>query len=182
MRFTATDIEGVVIVDLDVISDERGSFSRLHCPGEFAAAGHPFTPVQTSLSRNAKARTLRGMHYEAAPHAETKLVRVTRGAIFDVAVDLRPGSPTYLCWTGTELSAANGRALLIGQGMAHGFITLEDDTDVLYQIDRMFEPGHGRGVRWNDPAFGITWPTDPVILSERDGNYPDHVGGGPRQH
>ena len=176
MRFTATDIDGVVIVDLDVISDERGSFSRLHCPDEFAAAGHPFVPAQTSLSRNAKARTLRGMHYEAAPRAEAKLVRATRGAIFDVAVDLRTDSPTYLRWTGTELSAESGRALLIGQGMAHGFITLEDDTDVLYQIDRMFEPGHGRGVRWNDPAFGIEWPLAPLVISERDDAYLDHLG------
>lgn len=176
MHFTATDIDGVVIVDLDVISDDRGSFSRLHCPEEFAAAGHPFVPAQTSLSRNAKARTLRGMHYEAAPHAEAKLVRATRGAIFDVAVDLRADSPTYLRWTGTELSAQNGRALLVGKGMAHGFITLEDDTDVLYQIDRMFEPGHGRGVRWNDPAFGIGWPTTPLVISERDAAYPNHEG------
>ena len=176
MRFRATEIDGVVIVDLDLMRDERGAFARLHCPDEFAAAGHPFVPQQTSLSRNAKARTLRGMHYEAAPHAEAKLVRATRGAIFDVAVDLRTDSPTYLRWTGTELSATNGRALLIGKGMAHGFITLEDDTDVLYQIDRMFEPGHGRGVRWNDPAFGIVWPTDPLVMSERDGAYPDHRG------
>jgi len=178
MRFTATGIEGVVIVDLDVIADERGSFSRLHCPEEFAAAGHPFTPLQTSLSRNAKARTLRGMHYEAEPHAEAKLVRATRGAIFDVAVDLRTDSPTYLRWTGTELSAANGRALLIGKGMAHGFITLEDDTDVLYQIDRMFEPGHGRGVRWDDPAVAIEWPGPPLVISERDASYPDYGGAG----
>ena len=176
MRFRATEIDGVVIVDLDVISDERGSFSRLHCPEDFAAAGHPFVPVQTSLSRNAKARTLRGMHYEAAPHAEAKLVRVTRGAIFDVAIDLRTDSPTYLRWTGAELSAENGRALLIGKGMAHGFITLEDDTDVLYQIDRMFEPGHGRGVRWNDPAFGIEWPATPLVISERDAAYLNHEG------
>lgn len=173
MRFTATGIEGVVIVDLDVIADQRGSFSRLHCPEEFAAAGHPFTPLQTSLSRNAKARTLRGMHYEAAPHAEAKLVRVTRGSIFDVAVDLRSDSPTYLRWIGAELSAANGRALLIGKGMAHGFITLEDDTDALYQIDRIFEPGHGRGVRWNDDAFAIEWPATPLVISERDASYPD---------
>lgn len=176
MRFTATDIDGVVIVDLDVISDDRGSFSRLHCPEDFAAAGHPFVPAQTSLSRNTKARTLRGMHYEAAPHAEAKLVRATRGAIFDVAIDLRTDSPTYLRWTGVELSAENGRALLIGKGMAHGFITLEDDTDVLYQIDRMFEPGHGRGVRWNDPAFGIEWPATPLVISERDAAYQNHEG------
>ncbi|WP_332767511.1 dTDP-4-dehydrorhamnose 3,5-epimerase [Phenylobacterium sp.] len=174
MRFSATGIEGVVIVDLDPVSDERGSFARLHCPEVFAAAGHPFTPLQTSLSRNLKAATLRGLHYEAAPYEEAKLVRVTRGAIFDVAVDLRPGSPTYRQWTGTELSAENGRALLIGRGLAHGFVTLEDDTDVLYQIDRIFEPGHGRGARWDDPAFGIQWPVTPVIISDRDATYPDH--------
>lgn len=173
MRFTATEIDGVVIVDLDLMSDERGAFARLHCPDEFAAAGHSFVPQQTSLSRNAKAGTLRGMHYEAAPREEAKLVRVVRGRIFDVAVDLRPNSPTYRRWTGTELSAANGRALLIGKGMAHGFVTLEDDTDVLYQIDRIFEPGHGRGVRWNDPAFAIVWPLSPVVISERDATYPD---------
>lgn len=173
MRFAATKIEGVVIVDLEPAVDARGAFARLHCPQEFAAAGHPFVPQQTSLSRNAKARTLRGMHYEAPPHEEAKLVRVTRGAIFDVALDLRPASPTFRQWVGAELSADNGRALLIGAGMAHGFITLADDTDVLYQIDRIFEPGHGRGVRWNDPAFGIEWPTAPVVLSERDAGYPD---------
>lgn len=173
MRFMATDIDGVVIVDLDLMRDERGAFARLHCPDEFAAAGHPFAPLQTSLSRNAKAGTLRGMHYEAAPREEAKLVRVVRGRIFDVAVDLRPASPTYRRWTGTELSADNGRALLIGKGMAHGFVTLEDDTDVLYQIDKMFEPGHGRGVRWNDPAFAIAWPISPAVISERDATYPD---------
>lgn len=174
MRFSATGIEGVVIVDIDPVADERGSFARLHCPEEFAAAGHPFAPLQTSLSRNLKAATLRGLHYEAVPHEEAKLVRATRGAIFDVAVDLRPDSPTYRRWTGTELSAENGRALLIGRGLAHGFVTLEDDTDVVYQIDRIFQPGHGRGARWNDPAFGIQWPLQPQIMSERDASYPDH--------
>ena len=173
MKFTPTEIEGVVIVDIEPASDERGSFARLHCPQEFAAAGHPFAPQQTSLSRNLAAGTLRGMHYEAAPHEEAKLVRATRGAIFDVAVDLRPGSPTFRRWTGTELSADNGRALLIGKGMAHGFITLQADTDVVYQIDRIFEPGHGRGVRWNDPAFGIAWPLQPLVISQRDADYPD---------
>jgi dTDP-4-dehydrorhamnose 3,5-epimerase len=175
MRFSATAIDGVTIVDLDPSADERGSFARLHCPEAFAAAGHPFVPAQTSLSRNTAAATLRGLHYEAPPRAEAKLVRVTRGAIFDVAVDLRPDSPTYLKWTGAELSADNGRALLIGAGMAHGFITLAPDTDVLYQIDKMFEAGHGRGVRWNDPAFGIVWPVQPVVISERDATYPDHA-------
>ncbi|CAN5527785.1 dTDP-4-dehydrorhamnose 3,5-epimerase [soil metagenome] len=177
MRFSATAIDSVTVVDLDPSTDERGSFARLHCPDEFAAAGRPFVPTQTSLSRNTAAHTVRGLHYEAPPRAEVKLVRVTRGAIFDVAVDLRRGSPTYLRWTGAELSADNGRALLIGAGMAHGFITLEADTDVLYKIDRMFEPGHGRGVRWNDPAFGIDWPAQPVVISERDATYPNHATG-----
>lgn len=174
MRFEATAIAGVSVVEIEPVRDDRGFFARLHCPEEFAAAGHPFTPAQTSLSHNAAAFTLRGLHYEAAPHQEAKLVRVTRGRVFDVAVDLRPGSPTYAKWAGAELSAENGRALLIGAGMAHGFLTLEPDTDVLYQIDRIFEPGHGRGVRWNDPAFAIAWPAEPKVISERDAGYPDH--------
>lgn len=176
MRFSPTTIEGVVVVDIEPATDERGAFARLHCPDEFAAAGHPFVPAQTSLSRNTRAFTLRGMHFEAPPYAEAKLVRVTRGRIFDVAVDLRPDSPTHRAWTGAELSADNGRALLVGRGMAHGFITLEDDTDVLYQIDRIFEPGHGRGVRWDDPAFGIAWPAAPKVISQRDAAYPDYGG------
>ena len=175
MRFSATSIAGVTLLDLDPALDERGFFARLHCPDEFAASGHAFVPGQTSLSRNTRAFTLRGMHFEASPRAEIKLVRVTRGRIFDVAVDMRPGSPTYLAWVGAELSAQNGRALLIGAGMAHGFLTLEDDTDVLYQIDQMFEAGYGRGVRWNDPAFDIVWPAEPSVISERDATYPDHV-------
>jgi dTDP-4-dehydrorhamnose 3,5-epimerase len=178
MRFTPTVIDGVVVVDIEPARDDRGFFARLHCPEEFAAAGHPFAPAQTSLSHNAAAFTLRGMHYEAPPHEEAKLVRVTRGRIFDVAVDLRPQSSTYLKWTGTELSAANGRALLIGRGMAHGFITLEPETDVIYQIDRIFEPGHGKGARWDDPAFGIDWPAKPAVISERDATYRDHAIGG----
>lgn len=178
MRFLGTAIEGVTLVDLEPFVDERGAFARLHCPKEFAAAGHPFVPAQTSLSRNTAACTLRGMHYEAPPRAEVKLVRVTRGAIFDVAVDLRPDSATYLKWTGVELSADNGRAVLIDKGLAHGFITLEANTDVLYQIDRMFEAGHGRGVRWNDPLFDVRWPAEPVMISDRDAGYANYRTGG----
>jgi dTDP-4-dehydrorhamnose 3,5-epimerase len=176
MRFTETDIAGVMIVDVEPRSDARGSFARLHCPDEFAAAGHPFTPAQTSLSRNPQARTLRGMHHQPAPHAEVKLVRAVRGRIFDVALDLRPGSPTHRRWTATELSAENARALLIPEGVAHGFLTLETDTDVLYQISPAFQPGHEAGVRWNDPAFGIAWPAVPALISERDAGYPDYPG------
>jgi len=176
MRFTPTALAGVVLVDIEAREDERGAFARLHCPDEFAAAGHPFTPVQTSLSRNPTAGTLRGMHYQPAPHAETKLVRAIRGRIFDVAVDLRPDSPTYRQWTSAELSAQNTRALLIPQGVAHGFLTQEPDTDVLYQISPAFQPGHEAGVRWDDPAFAIAWPATPTLISARDSGYPDHQG------
>jgi len=176
MRFAETAIAGVIIVDIEPHEDERGGFARLHCPGEFAAAGHPFTPVQTSLSRNPRSGTLRGMHYQPAPHAETKLVRAVRGRIFDVALDLRADSPTYRRWVSAELSADNGRALLIPEGVAHGFLTLEPDTDVLYQISPAFQPGHEIGVRWDDPAFAIAWPAKPSLISARDSGYPDHQG------
>ncbi|WP_430423792.1 dTDP-4-dehydrorhamnose 3,5-epimerase [Phenylobacterium sp.] len=176
MRFTPTTIAGVVRVEAEPHADERGLFARLHCPEAFAAAGIPFEPVQTSLSRNPTSGTLRGMHFQAAPHAEAKLVRVTRGRVFDVAVDLRPDSPTYRQWTGAELSAENLVGLYIGEGMAHGFLTLEPDTDVVYQIAPAYRPGHDAGVRWNDPAFGIDWPAAPRLISERDASYPDHRG------
>jgi dTDP-4-dehydrorhamnose 3,5-epimerase len=177
MRFAETPIAGVVIVDVDARTDDRGAFARLQCPEEFAAAGHPFTPVQTSLSRNPRAGTLRGMHHQPTPFAETKLVRVVRGRMFDVALDLRPDSPTYRQWASAELSADNARALLIPEGVAHGFLTLEPDTDVLYQISPAFQPGHEAGVRWDDPAFAIAWPMAPTLISERDATYPDHQAG-----
>jgi dTDP-4-dehydrorhamnose 3,5-epimerase len=176
MRFTATRLPGVVLVDIEPHADERGSFARLQCPEEFAAAGHSLAPVQTSLSRNPKAGTLRGLHYQPAPHAETKLVRAVRGRMFDVAIDLRRDSSTYRQWTAAELSAENARALLIPEGVAHGFLTLEPDTDVLYQISPKFEPGHEAGVRWDDPAFAIAWPAPPALISERDATYPDWQG------
>jgi dTDP-4-dehydrorhamnose 3,5-epimerase len=177
MRFTETEIAGVVVAEIQPRSDERGFFARLHCPEEFAAAGHPFVPAQTSLSRNPHRGTLRGLHYQPAPHAEVKLVRCVRGRIFDVAVDLRPDSPTHRRWTAAELSAENARALLIPEGVAHGFLTLEADTDVLYQIAPKFEPGREAGVRWNDPAFAIAWPFPPMLISDRDAAYPDYERG-----
>lgn len=183
MRFSPTEIAGVVVVDPDPVVDDRGAFARLHCPDEFAQGGIDFAPAQTSLSRNTAVHTLRGMHYQPAPHGETKLVRVVRGRIFDVALDLRPGSASFGRWTGVELDAQSGRALFIAEGVAHGFLTLEPDTDVLYQIAPMFEPGHGAGVRWNDPAFAIAWPDQPKVISERDASYPDfapHPGPGGR--
>jgi len=174
MRFAETDIAGVVVIDVEAREDERGAFVRLHCPEEFAGAGHPFAPVQTSLSRNPHKGTLRGMHYQRSPYAETKLVRVVRGRMFDVALDLREGSPTYRRWTAVELSAETARAFLIPEGVAHGFLTLEADTDVLYQISPAFQPGHEVGVRWDDPAFGIAWPAAPALISARDATYPDY--------
>ncbi|ATE64038.1 dTDP-4-dehydrorhamnose 3,5-epimerase [Rhizorhabdus dicambivorans] len=175
MRFEPTPIAGVVVVELEPHADDRGYFARAHCPQEFAAAGFPFVPVQSSLSRNHAARTLRGMHYQPAPHGEAKLVRVVRGRIHDVALDMRPGSATFGRWTAAELSADNGRALLIPEGVAHGFLTLEPDSDILYMIDRMFEPGRGRAVRWDDPAFAIDWPAAPDVLSPADAKLPDFV-------
>jgi dTDP-4-dehydrorhamnose 3,5-epimerase len=163
-----------MIVEAEPAVDERGLFARLHCPEEFGSAGHPFVPAQTSLSRNDRALTLRGMHYQPAPYAETKLVRVVRGRAFDVAVDLRPHSPTHRQWFGIELSADNLSAVLIPEGVAHGFLTLEDGTDVLYQIAPLFQPGHGAGVRFDDPAFAIDWPDAPRVISDRDRTYPDY--------
>ena len=141
MRFSPTQVRGVALVEIEPHEDERGAFARLQCPDEFAEAGHPFAPVQTSLSRNPRAGALRGLHYQPDPHAETKLVRAVRGRMFDVAVDLRPNSPTYRRWTAAELSADNARALFIPPGVAHGFLTLEPDTDVLYQIAPAYTPG-----------------------------------------
>jgi dTDP-4-dehydrorhamnose 3,5-epimerase len=174
MRFSPTSIVGVVLVDIEPHEDDRGAFARLQCPDEFASAGHPFSPAQTSLSRNPKTGTLRGLHYQPAPHGETKLVRTVHGRMFDVAVDLRRDSPTYRRWTAAELSADSVGALLIPEGVAHGFLTLEPDTDVLYQISPAFQSGHEAGVRWNDPAFAIAWPAAPSLISERDATYPDH--------
>jgi dTDP-4-dehydrorhamnose 3,5-epimerase len=176
MIFTETAIPGVVMVEPEPARDSRGFFARLHCPEEFARAGWPFTPVQTSVSHNARKGSLRGLHYQADPYAEAKLVRVTRGRAFDVVVDLRPESPTYRRWAGVELDPQRANAVLIPPGIAHGFLTLEDETDVFYQISPAYIPGHDRGVRWNDPAFGVEWPTAPAVISERDSSYPDHPG------
>ena len=173
MRIRETAIPGVHTVEPEPAEDERGAFARLYCPEEFAAAGIAFSPVQVNLSRNVSVHTLRGMHYQDPPRAEAKLVHVTRGAIFDVVVDLRRDSPTFRRWVGVRLDAKGMAALFVAEGFAHGFLTLEPETDVLYHMGRKFEPGWGRGVRWNDPAFAIDWPARPEVISERDGNYPD---------
>ena len=163
-----TDIAGVDVVEREERRDERGFFARLHCPEEFAMAGRPFVPVQTSLSRNPRPGTLRGLHWQAPPFSETKLVRVVRGRSFHACVDVRPDSVTCRSWVGIELDAENGRAVLIGPGIAHGFLTCAPDTDVLYQIEPAYAPGYARGARWNDPAFAIRWPAPPALVSARD--------------
>jgi dTDP-4-dehydrorhamnose 3,5-epimerase len=173
MQFIETELPGAYVIELELKADERGYFARSFCEQEFAAHGLPSRFPQCNLSRNDRVGTLRGMHYEAPPSSESKLVRCVSGAIYDVIVDLRAGSPTFLAWTGVELSAASGRALFVPAGFAHGFITLVDASDVLYHMGDFFRPGSARGSRWNDPQFGITWPLVPIVISERDASYPD---------
>ena len=173
MIFEATKLAGVFRVLTEPHVDERGYFARTFSSNEFWARGLPGVFEDSSISHNRQASTLRGMHFQNAPFEEAKFVRCIRGAIFDVAVDLRPGSPTQGQWIGEHLTAENGVGLFIPGGFAHGFQTLQDDTDVLYQITPAYMPGHGRGVRWNDPAFGIDWPLADPILSERDATYTD---------
>jgi dTDP-4-dehydrorhamnose 3,5-epimerase len=173
MRFTETKVAGAYLVEPEPIADERGFFARTWCREEFAANGLNPDLAQANLSFNARRGTLRGMHYQAAPHEEAKLVRCTRGAIFDVALDLRPGSSSYLAWFGTELTDANRHMLYVPEGCAHGFLTLEDATEVAYQMSTPYAPAAARGVRWDDPAFGIEWPGEVLVINERDRSYPD---------
>lgn len=173
MRFVPTGLAGACLVELEPIVDGRGQFARTFCSDEFERAGLPGSFVQCSLSRNDRAGTLRGMHYQDWPRPEAKLVRCVRGAAWDVLVDLRPQSPTYCTWIGVELSAANGLSIYVPPGVAHGFVTRQDDTDIFYQMTERYDPALARGVRWNDPAFGIDWPLAEPILSERDATLPD---------
>lgn len=168
----ATPLAGLLRIEIEPHHDERGFFARLYGAREFAAAGIPFTSHDVNLSRSRERHTLRGLHYQDPPHAEAKLVRVVRGRVFDVAVDLRPESPTCRQWFGMELSAERHEALLIPEGFAHGFMTLEPDTDFLYQMSCPFTPGQGRGIRFDDPAIGVVWPAPPSIMSEADRIWP----------
>jgi dTDP-4-dehydrorhamnose 3,5-epimerase len=172
MRFVALPIDGVRLIEGEPQRDERGFFARTWCAREFAEQGLPASFVQGSVSYNEIAGTLRGMHYQVEPHVETKLVRCAAGAIYDVIVDMRPASPTYLKWCGEELSAKNRRSLYIPPGCAHGFITLADGSEVVYEISEYHHPECARGVRWNDPSLGIVWPRQPARMSARDGAYP----------
>lgn len=159
-------------MELDLIEDARGAFARSFCRREFEDAGLEFSIVQANISFNRFAGTLRGMHLQREPHAEAKIVRCTRGALFDVAIDLRPGSETFCQWYGTELNAENRHALVIPEGFAHGFQTLTDDTEVHYLMSEPYAPESATGVRFDDPAFGIEWPIEVASISEKDRNWP----------
>ncbi len=176
MKFTPTKLAGVFVIEMERHHDERGWFARTWCAEEFQAHGLEPALFQCSSSFNVHRGTLRGMHFQSAPHEEAKVVRCTRGKAFDVALDLRVGSPTWGQWTAAELTPENGRSLYIPKGCAHGFQTLEDNTEIFYSIAHAYHPAAGRGVRWNDPRFAIDWPLpDSPILSPRDAGYPDYT-------
>lgn len=174
MIFRETLIPGAFVVGPEPTEDERGFFARVFDAEEFTERGLALGDAQWSISFNAAAGTLRGMHFQREPHAEDKLLRCTRGALYDVIVDLRPESETFKQWTAVELDAENRLALYIPKGLAHGFQTLEDETEVFYAISARYEPSAADGVRWDDPAFGIEWPpAEPRIMSDKDRSWPD---------
>lgn len=173
MRFREAELPGVFVIELEPNFDERGFFARAFAEEEYAAHGLPTEFPHHALSRNTRTGTLRGLHYNAAPLREAKVVRCTSGAIWDVVVDLRAGSPTRLRWVAVTLSAERGEALFIPEGLAHGFITLADSCDVFYQLSRTYAPEAARGLRWNDPRVAISWPLAPAVISERDRTLPD---------
>jgi dTDP-4-dehydrorhamnose 3,5-epimerase len=175
VRFEDTGLAGAYVVEVEAAEDQRGLFARTFCADEFAAHGLPRGFVQCNTSFNARRGTLRGMHWQAEPKAEGKLVRCTQGAIYDVILDLRRGSRTYLAWKAYELSAANRRALYAPPGFAHGFQALSDAAEVFYQMTENYAPELARGARWDDAAFGIDWPIRPPLISPRDASFPDWV-------
>lgn len=174
MRFQHTGLDGFVAIELDMHVDDRGAFARTFCADEFSEWGIPFHVVQANISLNPHRHTLRGMHYQEAPHEEPKVVLCTSGRIFDAVVDVRSGSPTYLKWYAVELGLDSGlaRAAYIAPGLAHGFMTLDPETDVYYLMGAPYVPGSARGLRWDDPAVGIQWPAQPQVISEKDSAYP----------
>ncbi|HEY6345741.1 MAG TPA: dTDP-4-dehydrorhamnose 3,5-epimerase [Bryobacteraceae bacterium] len=173
MTFREITLPGVWEINIEPERDERGFFARSWCRNEFESRGLNPAVAQCSISFNPRKGTLRGLHYQEAPHGETKLVRCTQGAIYDVVVDLRPHSPTFAKWTAVTLTSTNHRMVYVPEGCGHGFLTLEDETEVFYQISEFFHPGSARGVRWNDPRFQIGWPVRPEVISERDRTYDD---------
>ena len=175
MKIRAAPLEGAFRIELARIEDARGFFARSFCKRELLEAGVSFECVQCNVSGNRRKGTVRGMHFQIAPRAEAKIVRCTRGAAYDVIVDLRPGSPTHGQWYGEELTADNHVALFVPEGFAHGFETLEDDTEILYMMSEPYSPEHARGVRWNDPRFAIRFPLPVAEISERDAGFPDYT-------
>ena len=173
MRFEPLPLAGAHLVELDEIRDERGLNARLFCEREFAEHGLVDRMVQTNLIVNARRGTLRGFHFQVHPHREAKLFRVVRGAMFDVIIDLRPASPTFGEWTGVRLEAGAPRLLYVPEGFGQGFLTLEDDTELIYQVSSFYTPEAGRGIRWNDPAFAVDWPIGIEVVSDKDASWPD---------
>lgn len=174
MIFKETPLAGAYVIDIEPRGDSRGFFARAFCQSEFETAGIPAPNfVQANISRSATAGTLRGLHYQSAPHEEGKLVRCTHGRLFDVIIDVRPESATYRQWFGIELSRENCRLVWVPAGFAHGFLTLEDDTEIFYNVTASYAPEHEGTVRWDDPAVGITWPTTPTVISDKDRTIPN---------
>jgi dTDP-4-dehydrorhamnose 3,5-epimerase len=173
MKFTETKIAGVYVIELERHEDDRGWFARAWCRKEFAAHGLPADLAQTNLSHNTQRGTVRGMHFQTAPYAEAKLIRCIAGAVHDIALDLRPESPTFKQSVAIELSADNGRAVFLPEGIAHGFQTLTDDATLFYQMSAPYVPEAASGVRWNDAAFQIEWPIVEAIVCERDQAFKD---------
>ena len=174
MQFTATKLKDATIVDLKKLEDERGFFARAFCQEEFKEAGLIPDAVQANISYNKLKGTLRGMHFQRAPHEETKFIRCTKGAILDVIIDLRPDSETYMQWLGVELTAENYKMLYVPRGFAHGFQTLAPDTEIFYIVSAAYAPQSEGGVRYNDPQFGIEWPLPVSTISDKDANWPDY--------
>ncbi len=172
MRFTETGVAGAWLIDPTPYEDDRGRFFRAWCSEEFAEHGINFLPVQANMGFSIRRGTVRGMHFQVEPALEAKLVRCTRGTMFDVVLDLRPNSPTYGKWYGSELSAENGRMLYLPEGCAHGYQTLEDRTEMYYMTSQFYTPGAARGARFDDPAFSIRWPIAVTVVSEQDRNWP----------
>ncbi len=173
MKFHPTQLQDACTIELEARGDERGFFARVFCEKEFGAAGLATRFVQGNISLSAKKGTLRGMHYQLAPAAEAKIVRCLRGALFDVVLDIRPDSRTFGQWFGTELTAENGLMMYVPRGFAHAILTLTDNTETLYLVSAFYSPEHERGIRWNDPRFGVVWPFMPNEISPKDATWPD---------
>lgn len=176
MIFKETKLKGAFIIDLEKHRDDRGFFARTFCRKELEAQGLIADVAQANMSLSKVRGTLRGMHHQKSPFEETKLVRCTQGALYDVIIDLRADSPTFKEWIGVELTAANCRMLFVPRNFAHGFITLADDTEVTYMVSQFYSPGSELGIRWNDPQIGIQWPIAVQVISEKDANWPDFTG------